>query len=121
MPRKPTRSKRRNQQNGLEETDRQWLFYNWTFGKWNRSIPMPEDLERQLWQDHKARLMEVWLDPSRYDGSKFFVPGGPFTRPRAWWKYEAGLEFAPHPEKQWLIRNKRLEPIERRLLEESKS
>lgn len=75
----------------LDPETRSYLLTGFWFG---RNQPSQDEL-KHLWLEHRDDLLTFWLqDPDTYrepPGADFFhePPGGPGTRPFAWWRWSA--------------------------------
>src|SRR5262245_45500010 len=92
MPRKQRQLKRRIDL--LTDDQKEMLL---TGHDWFRTFRSPEEIER-VWFENRDHLLQYWLqDPETWkkkgkDPLGEPEPGGPGTRPWAWWKFEAPEE-----------------------------
>jgi hypothetical protein len=63
---------------------------------WSASEELTGEAEREAWMANRDELLGYWLQDAaewaRAGGKSdwgYPEPGGPFTRPAAWWKYES--------------------------------
>jgi hypothetical protein len=104
----------------LDAPTRAYLLTGHYFGRHYRYDEMPTEPFRTLWLEHRDDLLTFWLgDPDAYNsqGGYDICPGGPGTRPWAWWQWAAppaplkmrkalfGLEFS-EPDYAYLRRHR---------------
>lgn len=103
----------------------------WNFSHANpRGEPLngpkyPDQKRRADWERYKDRIMAYWMrEPESHKRGEdpLARPGGPFTRPWAWWHYAAGNPLGKHyygyqEAKDFLIENEYLTETEKQILE----